>query len=171
MRSRILCYQKNVATYDFLTQFLVKNPKNIPTFAFFKIKIKNLQTSDIKQVCLNLVAIQLVGNNYALCKNQKDVSSLSLKFIGNRSYFVLENIALLVYKNKIEKSSLSQNKWHGCGKNFLNIVEYFTLDIKFLKFLENTSNKHLKIIFSCQISNSNDSTTMLYFFKSLGFPC
>nr|AIB08155.1 hypothetical protein [Pyropia kanakaensis] len=171
MRSRILCYQKNVATYDFLTQFIVQNSNKTPTFSFSEIQIKNLRTNDTKQVCLNLVSIQLVGNNHVLCKSQKDILNLSLKSIGNHAYFVLENVVLLFYKNKLQKPFLSQNKLRVRGKNFINIVEYFTLDSKLLNFLENTSNKHLKIILSFQICNSKDTMTTLYFLKSLGFPC
>nr|AMN87289.1 hypothetical protein [Pyropia endiviifolia] len=171
MRSRILYFKMRMKFYDFLTQFTVKKPHGIPTLFSSEIKIQNLQPNDIKQVCLNLVSIQLVGNNYTLCKNQKDVFRVPCCSKDNHVYFGLENLALLIYKNKLEKISLSQNEWHMYGKNFLSLIEHFTLDLKFLKLLENTSNKHLKITFSCQISNSKASCTTAYFLKSLGFPC
>nr|QKZ95191.1 hypothetical protein [Pyropia pulchra] len=170
MRSRILQYERNLVFYDFLTQFSVKKPNKKPIFSLFTIKIQNLQINDIKQTCLNLVSIQLIGNNYVLCKSQQDISNLTLKVNGNNAYFVLENIALLACKTRVEKFTLSQNELRIRIKNFLNIVEYFTLDSKLLKFLENTPNKNLKLIFLCQFINSKNSSTILYFKKSLGVP-
>lgn len=175
MRSRIFQYKKNCTDYDLLTQFPIKNYNSMPTFSFFNVKIKNVQTSDIQQVCLNLISIQLVGNNHVMCRNQKDVSSLALKSNGINTYFILENLSLLAYKNKLSSILLRkripiQNQSTISSKNFFTTIEYFALNLNFLKSLEKIPNKDLSIIFSYQIVNSKNSDIILYFLKSLGFP-
>ncbi|MFD0834123.1 hypothetical protein [Mucilaginibacter boryungensis] len=168
MRSRILQYKNNLADYDLLTQFSIKNHNSMPTFSSLNVRVKNIQTSDIKQVCLNLISIQLVGNNHVVFSSQKDVSNLILKCNGINTYFILENLSLLGYKNNLKSDK--NNKLTVHGKNFLNIIEYFASNSNFLKSLEKTSNKHLSIAFSYQLANSKNNEIALYFLKSLGFP-
>nr|YP_010925365.1 hypothetical protein RMC00_mgp08 [Neoporphyra dentata]WKD83571.1 hypothetical protein [Neoporphyra dentata] len=175
MRSRIIQHKNDLVRYDFLTQYSIKNYSKMPNLSFLNIKIKNVQINDIKQICLNLVSIQLLGHNFLSCKRQKDVRSFTLQSTGINAYFVLENIALMSYKNKPVKN-LSRQKFFSStrtivySKDFLSIIEYFSLDSKMLKLLEKTSTKHLKIIFSYQINNSTNSNAISYFLKSLGFP-
>nr|WKD83620.1 hypothetical protein [Neopyropia yezoensis] len=168
MRSRILQYKNNLADYDLLTQFSIKNHNSMPTFSSLNVRVKNIQINDIKQVCLNLISIQLVGNNHVVFSSQKDVSNLILKCNGINTYFILENLSLLVYKNNLKSDK--NNKLTVHGKNFLNIIEYFASNSNFLKSLEKTSNKHLSIAFSYQLANSKNNEIALYFLKSLGFP-
>lgn len=140
----------------------------MPTFSSFNVRIKNIKTNDIKQVCLNLISIQLVGNNHVVCSSQRHVPNLTLKSNGVNTYFILENLFLLGYKNNLKSGK--NNKLTVHSKNFLSIIEYFASNSNFLKSLEKTSNKHLSIVFSYQIINSKNNEIALYFLKSLGFP-
>nr|QYA17622.1 hypothetical protein [Porphyra crispata] len=175
MRSRIIQHRNNIVIYDFMTQHHIKNCNKVPIISFLDIKIKNMQIKDAKQTCLNLVAIQLLGNKFLLCKSQENIRNFSLKSTGINAYFILENIALIAYKKNILKMPLKQGFFNSsrslvCNENFLRIIEYFSLDSKVLKLLEKTSSTPFKIIFSYQIKNSLNNNISLYFLKSLGFP-
>lgn len=175
MRSRILQYKNKLATYDLLTQFPVKKQNCMPTFSFVNVIIKNIQTSDLKQVCLNLVSIQLIGNSYVIFNSQKDSFNLTLRSNGINTYFILENLFLLGYKNKLKTLSLrkqasDQSRSTVRSKNFLSIIDFFALNSNFLKSVEKASNKHLSITFSYKITKAQSSETTIYFLKSLGLP-
>nr|AIB08296.1 hypothetical protein [Neoporphyra perforata] len=91
------------------------------------------------------------------------------------AYLALENVALLAYKKNImspfsSKNSSRKSQPTVYSKNFLNIIEYFSLDSIILKLLEKTSTEHFKITFSYQVSSNADSDMVEYFLKSLGFP-
>lgn len=175
MRSRIIQHKDKLVIFDLFTQYTIKTRNKIPTLSSLNIQIQNIKIKDIKQICLNLVVIQLLGNNFLLCQKQKDIRSFTLKSTGINAYIVLENIALVVYKKKVFRTRFKQKYSNNTysmahSKDFLSIVEYFSVDSKILKLLEKTSIAHVKIIFSYQINNSADNDIISYFFKSLGFP-
>nr|YP_010925390.1 hypothetical protein RMC01_mgp08 [Neoporphyra seriata]WKD83596.1 hypothetical protein [Neoporphyra seriata] len=173
MRSRTLQYKNHLFVYDFLTQYSIKNSKKVPILSSINVKIENIKIDDINQFYLNLVSTQLLGHSYVLCKSTKDILNLESKSMGTNAYFVLENTVLAVYKkkaSKILKEYFSNTGSIVYSKDFLSIIEYFSSDQKVLKLAEKASTKHLKIIFSFKINNSTNSSKILYFFKSLGYP-
>lgn len=175
MRSRILQYKNNLANYDLLTQFSIKNYNSMPTFSFLTIQIKNARFDDARQICLSLISIQLIVNNYVVYNGFKNIFSFTLKLSNFNTYFILENLSLIAYKNQLTnfsicKGNANQNKSMIKGKNFLSIVEYFLSDSNLLKILEKMANKDLSITFAYQIINSKNVNTSLYLVRSLGLP-
>nr|AHB35406.1 hypothetical protein [Neoporphyra perforata] len=175
VRSRTEQFKNNLVAYDFLTQYTSIKYDNLPILISLDIKIKNKPTGDTKQICLNLISLQLVGNHFVVCKSHKNVYNFTSRSTGMNAYLALENLALLAYKKNImspfsSKNSSRKSQSIVYSKNFLNIIEYFSLDSIILKLLEKTSTEHFKITFSYQVSSNADSDMVEYFLKSLGFP-
>jgi len=175
MRSRILHYKNNFIDYDILTQFTVNNVKKLPDFDLYEIQLKNTSFNEVKNICLNLAAIQLLGNSYIDYGTCLSTISLKLRVTNKTKYFLLENILLISYKNAFKKINYfkvkkSPNITTIYCFDFLSVVEYFSGSSNFMKLMEKVKNKNLLIKMSYQINMVDKKSMNLYFLKSLGYP-
>nr|YP_006665887.1 hypothetical protein C320_mgp09 [Porphyra umbilicalis]AFC17790.1 hypothetical protein [Porphyra umbilicalis] len=175
MRSRILHYKKNLIDYDILTQFSVGNVKKLPDFDFYEAQLKSTSFNEVKNICLNLVAIQLLGNSYIDCASCLSTTNFKLRVTNKTKYFLLENIFLLSYKNVFKKFNYfkvikSSNITTISCHDFLSVVEYFSVNSNFMKLMEKVKDKNLLIKMSYKIKIVDKKSINFYFLKSLGYP-
>nr|YP_009132707.1 hypothetical protein [Bangia fuscopurpurea]AKA66472.1 hypothetical protein [Bangia fuscopurpurea] len=175
MRSRILEYKKNIINYDILTQFTLKRFQHTPSLVASQIQIRDTSLKDVKKICLYITAIQLIGNKHAACLINSNSIDIRLKLTGKNNYFLLENLLLLTYNNKVKKilgnqiSNPVEVIVVHC-RDISAVIESFSLYSNFLKLLEKISSKDLNISISYQFSFNNVEKLKNYLLRSLGYP-
>nr|NP_049314.1 orf176 [Porphyra purpurea]AAD03117.1 orf176 [Porphyra purpurea] len=175
MRSRILNCKKTLVDYDILTQFPINRTKELPDFNFYEVQLKNVSCNDVKNICLNLVATQLIGNSSTTNTLYLPTTELKLRVTDKTKYFLIENIFLLSYKNLVKNfNSFGRNKSKSFStisfSNFSRVVEYSSVHSNLMKSMEKETDKNSIIKIAYKISSSNKKSINLYFLKSLGYP-